>query len=102
MTQEQIKKIDWTTHCLKSIYHESKDKEFYIKVFNVGEYEPTGFINAKQLCFDCRCYEGQGYKTERSYLRCCLIGSLYEIVEIPRKFKESKIIQMSIFDFIGD
>lgn len=25
MTQEQIKKIDWTTHCLKSIYHESKD-----------------------------------------------------------------------------
>lgn len=21
MTQEQIKKIDWATHCLKSIYH---------------------------------------------------------------------------------
>lgn len=66
----------------------------------LGEYEPTGFENAKQLCFDCKCYDGQGYRTERHYLRCCLIGILYEIVEIPRKFKET---QMSIFDYIeGD
>lgn len=97
MTEQEIKKIDWTTHCLRSTYHESKDKEFYIKVFNVGIYEPTGFSNNKQLCFDCKCYEGQNMRTERSYLRCELIGSLYEIVKIPEKFLKK---QMSIFDFM--
>lgn len=97
MTNDDIKKIDWTTHCLKSIYHESKDKEFYIKVFNVGEYEPTGFKNAKQLCFDCQCYARQGYIVERGFLRCSLIGSLYEIVDIPNEFKMK---QLSIFDFM--
>lgn len=92
-----LTKIDWTTHCLMSTYHGRKDEEFYLKVYGVGEYEPTGFNNAKQLCFDCQCYEGQGYRTERHYLRCDLIGHLYEVVEIPDKFR---IKQFSIFDFI--
>lgn len=97
MTEEEIKKIDWTTHCLRSTYQESKDKQFYIKVYDVLIAEPTGFTNNKQLCFDCACYEGQGYRTERSYLRCELIGSLYEIVDIPKKFLQK---QLSIFDFL--
>ena len=97
MTEQEIYNIDWNTHCLKSTYHNNSSEEVYIKVFNVGKYEPSGFSNAKQLCFDCKCFDGQNYDTKRSFLRCCLLGTLYEVVPIPKKFKER---QMTIFDFL--
>lgn len=98
MTQEELKKIDWTTHCLRSTYHNGSD-EVYIKVYSVLEATPTGFFeDMKELCFHCQCYEGQGYRTEPSYLRCSLLDSLYEVVEIPKRFKFE---QTSIFDFIN-
>lgn len=97
MTKEELEKIDWSTHCLMTTYHQSKNDEIYIKVFGVVETTPTGFVGVHQLCFDCQCYEGQGYKTDRDYLRCELVGKLYDIVEIPDKYKMK---QMSIFDFL--
>lgn len=91
----ELSKIDWNEYCLKSKYHESEKYEFYLQVYNVGEYIPTGFLDHKELCFDCKPYHEQGYKEDRSYLRCSLIGSLYEIVKIPPKFKNK-----TLFDFM--
>lgn len=83
---------DWTKYCLKGIY-----QDVYIKVYDIVVTTPTGFSNIQEECFDCACYDGQGFDTSRHYLRTSLIGSLYKIVEIPKRFKER---QLSIFDFI--
>lgn len=92
-----IQNIDWSQKCLKSLYRDSQKEQFYVKVFGVVNTIPSGFKDKKELCFDCQCYNGQGMKVERIYLRCSLIGSLYEIVDIPETFKMK---QMSIFDFL--
>lgn len=92
----ELKKIDWNEYCLKSKYHESEKYEFYLQVLNVDEYIPTGFTHEhKELCFNCRPYQEQGMRSEGCYLRCSLIGSLYEIVKIPPKFKNK-----TLFDFM--
>ena len=91
--------IDWNKKCLKSLYRDTEKQQFYIKVYDVLKTTPTGFANCVEPCFDCKCFEGQGFDTSRNYLRCSLIGVLYEIVDIPDKFKK-KIF--TIFDFIGE
>lgn len=90
----ELETIDWNKYCLKSIY---SDKEFYIKVYDVVETIPSGFKDKIENCFDCACFDGQNYNTERTYLRCSLIDVLYKIVEIPKNFKEH---QLSLFDFL--
>lgn len=97
--EENIRNTDWNKYCLHSIYHGSKDEEFYIKVFKVVEAIPTGFSGFKELCFDCQCYENQNYKVERNFLRVSLLGTFYEIVEIPDVFNKKKQ-KLTIFDFM--
>lgn len=87
--------IDWNTHCLKSTYrHEG---QFYLEVFGVRNAIPTGFTQP-ELCVECRCYEGQGFKTDVTLLRVSLIGSLYEVVEKPKQFCYE---QLNMFDIMG-
>ena len=86
--------IDWNKYCLKSLYrHEG---QFYIEVFGVRTAIPDGFSQPEQ-CFECRCFEGQGFDTSVSFLRTSLIGSLYEIVEKPKHFC---YVQLTMFDLI--
>lgn len=92
-----IQNIDWSKKCLKSLYRDSQKEQFYVKIFGVVNTIPSGFKDIKELCFDCQCYEEQGMRVKRTYLRCSLIGSLYEIVDIPDKFRMK---QYSIFDYI--
>lgn len=101
--EENIKNTDWSKYCLHSIYHGCKNEEFYIKVHKVVNAIPTGFSGFKELCFDCQCFENQGYDTKREFLRVSLLGIFYEVVKIPDAFKEHKqqaMKKMSIWDFI--
>lgn len=98
--EEELINKDWNKYCLKSTYHESDKHEFYVKVHKVVNAIPTGFKGIKELCFDCENFEGQNMNKDRGYLRCSLIGHLYEIVEIPDKFKQKPMKPMTIFDFI--
>lgn len=82
--------------CLKSLYRDFN--QFYLKILDYQVTTPTGFAdNVKVPCFKVQCYEGQGFDTCIIWLREELIGSLYEIVDIPKKYQ---IKQYSIFDFI--
>lgn len=100
--EEELINKDWNKYCLKSTYHESDKHEFYVKVHKVVNVIPTGFKGIKELCFDCENFEGQNMNKDRSYLRCSLIGHLYEIVEIPNKFKQKPMKPMTIFDFMEE
>lgn len=80
--------------CLKSLYR--NEGQFYLKILDEAITVPTGFLD-KEPCYKVQCYEGQGFRTDITWLRKSLIGSLYEIVDIPDKFKKK---QLTIFDFI--
>lgn len=81
--------------CLKSLYrHEG---QFFLKILDEAIMIPTGFEGHEEPCYKVQCYEGQGFRTDISWLRKSLIGILYEIVDIPKQFKQK---QLTIFDFI--
>ena len=100
MTREELEKIDWSTHCLKTNYHKNEADEVYIKVLGIEEVKVISINGTKEkLCFKGQPYENQGYKVAEEYLDCDRLGKYYDIVEIPEKYAMK---QMSIFDFIED
>ncbi len=84
MTNKQARY--WNDHCIHSIYGANNGKEFYDEVLDETEKEIL-----------CKSYEGQGMCGVPVWLRKCLIGSLYEVVTKPARFRQ-KIKQLSIFD----
>ncbi len=84
MNSKQVK--FWTEHCIHSTYGARNGKEFYAEVLDENEKEIL-----------TKCYEGQEMRLDPTWLRKCLIGSLYEIVDKPSKFRQ-KNKQLSIFD----
>lgn len=84
MTNKQARY--WNDHCIHSIYGARNGKEFHAEVLDETEKEIL-----------TKCYEGQEMRLEPTWLRKCLIGSLYEIVDKPSKFRQ-RIKQLSIFD----
>lgn len=92
---------DWNKKCLKSIYHESKKDEFYLKVLKVEYHTPTGFIGFKELCLlTDKLNEEQNIQGGESWLRASLIGVFYKIVDIPKQEKKNpSYVQTTIFDF---
>lgn len=74
----------WNDYCLHSIYGACDGAEFYSKVIEERERELV-----------VESYPGQGMQEGTTTLRKCLIGSLYEVVEIPERF----VIRQLSFDF---
>ncbi len=65
----------WSSHCLHSTYGANNNKEFYTEVLDESENELL-----------TRCYPKQHMQEDTTWLRKCLIGSLYEVVEKPKEF----------------
>lgn len=85
--------------CLQSTYHGSKKEEFYLQILDEDVVTPTGFVGTQEPCYKVKAFDGQGYKTDTTWLRKSLIGTLYEVVDTPQRFLKTNM-QLSIFDFI--
>ena len=97
--ENSIIHTDWNKKCLKSIYHESKKEEFYLKVLKVEKHTPDGFTGLEELCFlTDRLNDKQNIVGGEKWIRISLLGIFYEIVDIPKE-ENKEYTQMTIFDF---